>query len=335
MQEVIGLTVISMIIGGIIGGGTNRLAIAMLFRPHRAVRIGKWVLPFTPGLIPKRRHELALQLGRTVREYLVNGEALNRTIHNESVRDHIVAWAINEWERIRENQRVQKWVTHLIRMEEERLERDVRLRDWFSQRAERELKQKVVDWAPAVNDALIRFLGSDEGYDMLRNIYGNWTRTQGWVGRLTGTLLDETRMAEKSSEWFIAALDSPHGLDTTRRLLSQGMDVVLNWRIRDVIAWAGRQLVNESAKNDEGVATLIERIVPHLLDSLALHVEEWLDLLQLDQLVAQQIETFSLPKLEEMIVRVAKKELRLITWIGVLIGAIIGLCQGLISTLFY
>ena len=58
-------------IGALIGAVTNHLAIKMLFRPHEAKYIGSWRLPFTPGLIPKRRDELAVQLGRTVTNYLL------------------------------------------------------------------------------------------------------------------------------------------------------------------------------------------------------------------------------------------------------------------------
>ena len=40
------------VIGGIIGLITNGLAIKMLFRPYKEIYIGKFRLPFTPGLIP-------------------------------------------------------------------------------------------------------------------------------------------------------------------------------------------------------------------------------------------------------------------------------------------
>ena len=43
----------------------------MLFRPHRPIYIGKFQVPFTPGLIPKRRDELAVQLGKMVVEHLL------------------------------------------------------------------------------------------------------------------------------------------------------------------------------------------------------------------------------------------------------------------------
>ena len=48
------LTILFMIIvGAIIGGVTNSLAIKMLFRPYNPIYIRNWRLPFTPGLIPK------------------------------------------------------------------------------------------------------------------------------------------------------------------------------------------------------------------------------------------------------------------------------------------
>ena len=42
------------IIGGVIGYCTNWLAIKMLFRPYNEIKIRGRVLPFTPGIIPKR-----------------------------------------------------------------------------------------------------------------------------------------------------------------------------------------------------------------------------------------------------------------------------------------
>ena len=69
-------------IGALIGGLTNHLAIKMLFRPHEAKYIGSWRLPFTPGLIPKRRDELAKQFGKTVTNYLLTPETFKKEIIN-------------------------------------------------------------------------------------------------------------------------------------------------------------------------------------------------------------------------------------------------------------
>ncbi|MDD6065009.1 MAG: DUF445 family protein, partial [Firmicutes bacterium] len=42
-------------IGAVIGYCTNYVAVKMLFRPLKPIRIGKFTLPFTPGVIPKRK----------------------------------------------------------------------------------------------------------------------------------------------------------------------------------------------------------------------------------------------------------------------------------------
>ncbi|WP_241463051.1 DUF445 domain-containing protein [Listeria aquatica] len=71
---------VMMIIGGFIGMMTNFIAIRMLFRPYKAIFIGKWRLPFTPGLIPKRRDELAQKIGQVVTEHLLTGDMIQKKI---------------------------------------------------------------------------------------------------------------------------------------------------------------------------------------------------------------------------------------------------------------
>ena len=53
------------IIGAFIGALTNDVAIRMLFRPYAARHIGKWRVPFTPGLIPRERHHIAESIADT------------------------------------------------------------------------------------------------------------------------------------------------------------------------------------------------------------------------------------------------------------------------------
>ncbi|WP_088074649.1 DUF445 domain-containing protein [Litchfieldia alkalitelluris] len=81
MEFHIGWLILLTIIGAILGGGTNIIAIHMLFRPHRAMYIGSYQIPFTPGLIPKRRNELAVQLGKLVEEHLVTPEGIQKRIN--------------------------------------------------------------------------------------------------------------------------------------------------------------------------------------------------------------------------------------------------------------
>ncbi|NCT39427.1 DUF445 family protein [Bacillus sp. EB93] len=63
------------VVGAVIGGFTNLLAIRMLFRPYKPIHIFGKQLPLTPGLIPKRQDELAKQLGKLVVDHLITPES--------------------------------------------------------------------------------------------------------------------------------------------------------------------------------------------------------------------------------------------------------------------
>ncbi|MGV2827863.1 DUF445 domain-containing protein [Myxosarcina sp. GI1(2024)] len=70
--------IVPPIAGSIIGYFTNDLAINMLFRPYRAIYIGKRKLPFTPGLIPSNQERLATKVADTIMGSLLTpGELQN------------------------------------------------------------------------------------------------------------------------------------------------------------------------------------------------------------------------------------------------------------------
>ncbi|GAB4365345.1 MAG: DUF445 family protein [Elainellaceae cyanobacterium] len=66
------------IVGGIIGYFTNDVAIKMLFRPYRAIYIGRRKLPFTPGLIPSNQERLAKRVSDTIMGSLLTPEELQK-----------------------------------------------------------------------------------------------------------------------------------------------------------------------------------------------------------------------------------------------------------------
>lgn len=64
------------LIGGIIGYITNYFAIKMLFRPLNPIMIGRFRVPFTPGIVPKRKDALAEILGRAIVDKFFNADDL-------------------------------------------------------------------------------------------------------------------------------------------------------------------------------------------------------------------------------------------------------------------
>lgn len=71
------------VIGAIIGYATNWIAVKMLFRPHKEVRVMGWKLPFTPGVISKGQGRLARAVGRAVEEQLLTREVLEEELLSE------------------------------------------------------------------------------------------------------------------------------------------------------------------------------------------------------------------------------------------------------------
>ncbi|MGL5942880.1 MAG: DUF445 domain-containing protein [Waterburya sp.] len=66
------------IAGSIIGYFTNDIAIKMLFRPYKAIYIGKRKLPFTPGLIPSNQERLAQKIADTIMGSLLTPDEIQK-----------------------------------------------------------------------------------------------------------------------------------------------------------------------------------------------------------------------------------------------------------------
>ncbi|MCL2855611.1 MAG: DUF445 family protein [Defluviitaleaceae bacterium] len=79
------------VIGATIGFSTNVLAIAMLFRPHKQIKLGRFVVPFTPGLIPKEKAQLAKNIGAVLGESVLTPEALANAVATDGVVDAVSA----------------------------------------------------------------------------------------------------------------------------------------------------------------------------------------------------------------------------------------------------
>ncbi len=84
------------IIGAFIGYFTNYVAIKMLFYPKRPYYIGKNIrLPFTPGLIPKKRDELIENISNVVAEKVINKNELTRYVYSKKNREFLYSYTQN------------------------------------------------------------------------------------------------------------------------------------------------------------------------------------------------------------------------------------------------
>ena len=80
---------ITLAMSAIIGIFTNYIAVKMLFRPYRPKYIGKFQIPFTPGIMPRRQGALAKALGRMISESLVRTEDLKKALLSDEISETI------------------------------------------------------------------------------------------------------------------------------------------------------------------------------------------------------------------------------------------------------
>jgi Uncharacterized protein conserved in bacteria len=196
---------IPMAVGAFVGGLTNVLAIKMLFHPFSAIYIGKWHLPFTPGLIPKRRDEIADRLGRMVIEHLLTADALKKKFQDpelirqltqfvqnklmrkisssEAISDFFVSnrYAVSDKQKIKSE--TDEALTALIH-EFVRRYRNEPISVLLSPAAFKQLENRLPEAAGIVLNDMKHYLQSDRGQQLAGQAITDFIRQQSFIGEL-------------------------------------------------------------------------------------------------------------------------------------------------------
>ncbi len=133
------------VIGALIGLVTNHIAIVMLFRPYKSIKIGG-VKVFGEGVIPKNKAKLARKIGETVQNDLLQPQDFVKRINSKEVESFI-------------EQSSAKIIDDI-------LNRDIPSLNEFIPDCENELK--VV--SNLICDKICSFLATDKGRDMLTEL---------------------------------------------------------------------------------------------------------------------------------------------------------------------
>jgi uncharacterized membrane protein YheB (UPF0754 family) len=230
------IVLFQVIVAGIVGGVTNHFAIKMLFHPRNPVRLGRWKLPFTPGLIPKRKLEIAAALGDVVADYLVTPDGLRELFDKPEFRQSAVRkvmdWADRElgagatiggliagWAG---EERLARWREQAPKLAADGVGRMLAAM-WQHQRwGERRICEVVPGWSDEAVakwadlaagwglSAIKNELESERGQALLRKLaVGLMDRTGGLVGFLAGIFMDEDKLVAKLTPFLSAHLESP------------------------------------------------------------------------------------------------------------------------------
>ncbi|HEX7065221.1 MAG TPA: DUF445 family protein [Bacillales bacterium] len=360
-----------IVIGALIGGVTNSLAIKMLFRPYHPVYVGRWRLPLTPGLIPKRREDLAEQLGNTVMEHLLTPESIQRKLYDADFQEEVMQWAKKQArEVLGSEESLEELLEHQFGMKgvKERADEKIEAAVWavFESRRERTIEEVMPErWreqAEAMVPALaayiaeegVRYVESPEGRAKLQLLIEQFLSGRGMLSNMLQMFLAGDSLGDKVQAELAKLLRKPMFRDMIEQLLETQWAKLKKKRLSELPLENAAAAVTGFVKKEiplkhwlesplkEWTAPYHERAidnwVPRLVDwagrTVAAKVGELLQYLRLEEVVKTQVETFAVARLEELVLSISRREFKMITYLGAFLGGIIGLVQGLLIQLF-
>lgn len=375
-------------VAAFVGGITNHFAIKMLFHPREEIRIRGWKLPFTPGLIPKRKEEIAESLGKVVSDYLVTSEGLQEMIRKPLFRTKaedavnrklkllseseqtlgdlaLKLWSPEEWQQLKDRavltaqSMTARGVTAV--WSDYGLE-DKPLKDLIPGWSEKTRQR----WSEVAAEALLKELGdtllSSDGQRLLKEMASAMMdKAGGFLGTMAAIFVDEDKLVQKLTPMLIGQLEGKKVRQTIVSVVSGKLEQYGEMSLGRVVEAAagelGPGLITRKLEETIPWKAWIERLenvritdfitprLPAIEGALPGLIVKGLRMLEdavpaamkavdLPNLVQEQVEKFPVERLEEVILSVSGREFRAITWLGVLLGGLIGMFQSFITLLW-
>ena len=292
--------VVAPVLGGIIGYITNDLALKMLFRPYEEKRIGRFRVPFTPGLIPSQKGRIAKSLGEVIAGNLLDAGTLRREALADSTIEKLRGTITSWLEKQAGDERPLR----------ERLE-------------ERMTPERIDDMEIAISDKATDFLmeklkaaglGEIVAEQVVSTIQGKLSHVP--MGFLLEGMMEPLRAGIANSVERKLAESGPEML---RQKLDEELDALL------------AKSVSELADSYKDRIPMLTETMLGLYRSLFEdHIEALLGAVRLDEIIERRIEGFDARELEAVVFGVMRRELRAIVYLG----AFLGFLMGFINLLF-
>ena len=285
-------------VGALIGGLTNKVAIRMLFRPHRAVYIGRFHVPFTPGIIPKEKPRIAAAIGDAVGNELLNSDVLSQTLLSDEMYTKISNSV---------NSLVDRMMVDTTPL------RDVIARYAAPEETDRLLSQMQTDLVQTLclklSDEAIGDHVATLAIDHVMN-----RLSQNFVGRLGASALDLVR---NSVQQFLA--------ENINQLLQQNSQPMLHsWVSTETQHLLDTPLCQLCQHHQPQLRQLGGMVVNIYKQVVQDNLPRMLQTLDLQRIVQDRINDMDMQQTEQLILTIMKKELQALVWFGVLLGFLMG-----------
>lgn len=363
------IVLIAIFVGAIIGYFTNALAIKMLFRPLKPWKVGNLKIPFTPGLIPRRKEEIAASIGYLVENYLFTPNGLINFIEKTNLKEQTylkLTEKINNYLKVDitigkllastfskdYRQEIlnlsEKKIINLINDEQLKAKS---LKELLSDETIIKLEANLDLLAPYLLNKLNNYLQTIEGRRLIEDLIKQALEGKKIIGFFAGFLMD-SQFQEKIIEYIEQILKDDKIRSVLGNLIYNEWDKIKNEPIgtfiskhNDIIDAEAKKIVEMGLDKLEDLSVkevydflesynLFNRLYSRLVDLTISKIGNLFSYLSISNVVKEEVNRFSLEKLESIIIGIAGRELKMITYLGGIIGALIGFLQGMLYLLY-
>ncbi|MBC1289605.1 DUF445 domain-containing protein [Listeria welshimeri] len=363
------------VIGGFIGAMTNYIAIRMLFRPYKALYLFNKRVPFTPGLIPKRRDELAEHIGKVVVSHLLTEDAIRARLLEENLQKEITETVAKMFHEKMQLETTPNELLHQLGYEnaegrsiswlETVLEKEINhfltikktshMNELIPVMLEKELETKLPHVTERITSKLTLFIASEEGKLQIKMMLQKFFEEHGKMGSMARMFINVESFSEKIQQEGAKLINQEDTKNLINQLLTTEWKNFEAKELQELIptekqAHLAEQLTSEIIQafphdkifnqpvqvilRDHEVmikSKVIPFAVERMLDFVATHSADIVERMDLAKLVETQIATFSLPEIEKLVVEISGRELKMITYLGGILGGFIGVIQGILA----
>lgn len=283
-------------IGAVIGYCTNYIAVKMLFRPLKPVKIGNKILPFTPGIIPKGQGRMARALGQAVGEHLLTKEDFEKMLLSEDIKNAVVDAVLQKIEKLKDTEAsLEEFLSQYTGQEEYDLMRD-KLEDYIT--------EKITE---GVENLDIGAIIVEEGTKEIKEKFKG--------GMLSMFLNDD----------LIQSVATPIGNKVDEYIKENGEEKIRSAVVAQLAAAENKsmaQWVEIFPVSDKKFCQIIENIYVKFVNEKA---EELAEKFHVAEIVEEKINAMDVLELENLLLGIMKKELNAVVSLGAVIGFILGL----------
>lgn len=226
------------IIGAMIGGLTNTIAIKMLFRPYKAKYLFGKRLPFTPGVIPLRRDEASTKLGEIITGHLLTPEVFEEKLKSPETDKLIMHFIDRQIETIETEhltpgyflERLSAGLTDKIvdsfneeiraKVTEEGTKLyDRNIDDIMPADALNAVDTKVAHLAYDINDKLVQYISSDKGFRDIYTMVDEFTENRGRLARSIKYVMTKESLTERVQTELLKLIQQEKMIDIENRVI--------------------------------------------------------------------------------------------------------------------